>query len=350
MGKQCHVHSHHKSETFLVTIEPSWFTSPIWDDFPAEREMSHSKTHGTIIEIDEFNKETALAFDEGSSFTERLESLIGEAYAYLIDKGFKILLVSGTGKPKQVKGFPIELCFENKSEKREAIRPFMYKAKYGEVDVFFAVGYRSRLETEEEIDNKSGGSYTAGAAGWTVVCNDRVVLSNDRTVKTGWETGGVPRFHTQFSSIAGIVEFHSKDTRQLPVTTTKRGIDTGKDIYLRTLSKMQEATKWFTKNTNTWKRHENELKSRFDDLNKLGLSELKKKAESLYTSIPNKQGAKQYRPDLPIKKQIATTRRIVFVKPIKEIESVSRFLFDEVFDASMVGEACFDRTLKDSQE
>ena len=62
-------------------------------------------------------------------------------------------------------------------------------------------------------------------AGWTIICNDRAVLYCDRTELTGWGEAGVPRYHTQFIAISGIVEFQSNDPAKLPTTTTKRGID-----------------------------------------------------------------------------------------------------------------------------
>ena len=60
-------------------------------------------------------------------------------------------------------------------------------------------------------------------AGWTIICNDRAVLYCDRTELTGWGDAGVPRYHTQFIAISGIVEFQSNDAAKLPTTTTKRG-------------------------------------------------------------------------------------------------------------------------------
>ncbi len=35
-------------------------------------------------------------------------------------------------------------------------------------------------------------------AGWTIVCNDRVVVHRDKSRLTGWGDGGVPSYHNQF--------------------------------------------------------------------------------------------------------------------------------------------------------
>ena len=42
---------------------------------------------------------------------------------------------------------------------------------------------------------------------------------------TSWGEAGVPKYHTQFIAISGLVEFRSTDPRKLPTTTTKREIE-----------------------------------------------------------------------------------------------------------------------------
>lgn len=345
IGRSCDVHSNHKNDSFMVSITPNWFNEPVDWDFPAEREETTNKKFGTIIEISELTPETSQAFEKGSAFRQKFESTIGESYSYLIAKGFEISVNEAVVKRKS-----FELCNENVTpDRNDSIRPFIYKTKIGNVDVFMAAGYRSRFKSEDELDKEKEGGFAAQDAGWTIICNDRVVLSNDRSSVTGWGFGGVPFFHNQFASLAGVVEFRSNDTRQLPLTTTKRGVDAGKEVYVKTLHKMQEATKHFTRNTNRWKGSEPEIKGRFDAAERLGLSKLKDLAKKLSLSaIPGTSG-KQFKPKLPEKKRITTTARISFIKPKTEIEAVSCLLFDEVRESSTVGEACFDRILSESK-
>jgi len=345
MGRRCYVHSNHEKDSFVVTIEPHWFDDTENWDFPAARERSALKHHGTRIEISDLTNDTEQAFDEGSSLWETFEVTVSEAYSYLIAKGFQIF-INGT----LVKRKPFGLVFEKGARKGERLLPFVYTAKVDDVEVFFAAGYRSPLKSEEELDAEKEGSFAARDAGWTVVCNDRVVLSNDRTLKTGWGFGGVPNFHNQFSCIAGVVEFKAEDTRKLPLTTTKRSIDPGKDVYIVTLRKMQEATKHFTRNTNRWKGHESEIKKRFEQTERLDLPELKERAEQLsLRSIPGTR-ARQFKPELPEKTQIQTSRRISFVRPTKEIDRVSMHLFDEIREPRAVGETCFERILDQTKK
>ena len=179
----------------------------------------------------------------------------------LIEKGFEVKINKVRIKPR-----PVKLYFESPdklNKQVDLIRPYVYESKQGNVSVFLAVGYRSPIKTQQELDDEAKSSFAAKEAGWTVICNNRVVLANDRSVKTGWGLGGVPNFHNQFSCIAGIVEFRSPNAADLPITTTKRGIDTGKDIYAIIRQRMQDGLRYFTKNTNRWKGEEGGTKGAF---------------------------------------------------------------------------------------
>jgi hypothetical protein len=349
LGRECLVHSHHRKDSFMVSVPQEWFDENNLDwDFPAEREDPISDNYGTIIEITHLIGSVATAFEQGSSFRLAFPDRIGESYSYLIDMGFKIS-VNGVAVTRK----PLRIFFEDPKHKPKwggLIQPYVFSGKFGSVDVFFAIGYRSALRTQEEMDEDREGAFAAKNAGWTVVCNDRVVLSNDQSILTGWGFGGVPGFHTQFSCIAGIVEFSSENTFDLPLTTTKRGIDSGKELYTIIRSRMQEATKYFTRHTNRWKRREEELKEHFRRLEKddqgydlVGLKEMVRKIT--LSPSANMAGFRIFKPSLPLKVKESTSRRITFVKPISEITAVSQYLFDEERDPSDVGQACFERTV-----
>jgi hypothetical protein len=344
MGRDCLVHSHHELDTFLVTIPPQWFDDDQdWDPFKAEREKPLSKETGTTIEIRQLDEATQLAFKAGSSFSVDFPAIVGETYSYLIQKGFTVL-INGV----QVKRKPVRLCFEsaeNLNNGKSLIRPYIYEAKIGNVDVFFAVGYRSPLLTEgEQEEDRDRGGFSAKEAGWTIICNDRVVLSHDQTTRTGWGVPGVPNFHNQFSCIGGLVEFKSEDIAELPITTTKRGIDTSSDLYTYIRVRMQSGLTHFTRNTNKWKGYESDLKDRFQKF--YDLRQLKHFSASLpMTPLKGRGDEKHYRPDLPEKTKSKTARRISFLRELSDIEAVSYYLFDEIRKPKEVGEKCFDNTL-----
>jgi len=349
MGRECYVHSHHKDDSFLVSILPTWFSDEVDWDFPAEREKPVNNNYGTIVEIAQLEDSVKRMFEKGSSFRSDFPSIVGESYSYLIEKGFKVRI-----NGEEIRRKPVKICFEGNGSSRKSaqrIRPYIYKGTIDGVDVFLALGYRSRLRSQEEQDSDAEENFSAKEAGWTIVCNDRVVLSNDRSIKTGWGFGGVANFHNQFSCIAGIVEFRSDDTKKLPVTTTKRGIDTGKDIYAIVRQRMQEGLKLFTRNTNRWKGFEQELKKRFDRSPYLDLRQLKTVAEKLsFTAVRGTGSQCQFKPNLPEKTMVDSTRRISFVRELVEIEFVSNYLFDELRKADEVGETCFERVLAEAKK
>jgi hypothetical protein len=197
MGRECHALSEHKDDSFLVSIEPDWFTDDQKWNFRAERTKPGRRDHGTIIEITHLLDPVRIAFKEGSSFRTDFPQIVADSYSYLIEKGFAVTI---NGVP--VKQRPVRLFVERPRPRRaeRLIQPFLYTTELDEVEVFLAVGYRSWLKTREELDAEAQqATFSAKDAGWTVVCNDRVVLTADRTVKMG----GAPEvFHNSITNSA----------------------------------------------------------------------------------------------------------------------------------------------------
>ncbi|MFJ1435313.1 ATP-binding protein [Capnocytophaga canimorsus] len=61
-------------------------------------------------------------------------------------------------------------------------------------------------------------------------------------ITTGWGVLPIPKWHIDFVMFRGIVFMDAEETINLPLTTTKKGIDTTSDIYKSVLSYMREAT------------------------------------------------------------------------------------------------------------
>ncbi len=79
------------------------------------------------------------------------------------------------------------------------------------------------------------------ASGWYIYCNDRLVLEADQTEITGWGVNTIPKWHIDFVMFRGVVFFDSPDTINLPLTTTKKGIDATSEIYKYVLPFMKDA-------------------------------------------------------------------------------------------------------------
>jgi hypothetical protein len=223
------------------------------------------------------------------------------------------------------------------------------------VEVFLAVGFTRPIPSQDEVANENEEKrYSSLDAGWTVLCNDRAVLYCDRTELTGWGEAGIPRYHTQFIAISGVVEFRASDASKLPTTTTKRGIDASSSLFLQIKNKMREGMRLFTDYTNKWKGRADEAKKHIEQGTPLAFEEIKIRANKLpfSTTIRTIPHGEQYKPALPVPKRLEPQkRRISFVKESDEVKIVAAYLFeDEDTNPSDVGEKCFDLFLSEAQK
>lgn len=199
MGRNCLVHSHHADDTFDVHISPHWLR----DDenwklklVPVEARV---KQYGTSIQVTELRNSVQEVFTPGSFFIDELPKKIGEAFGLLIQRGFEVKVNN-----LKVKSAVPHLLWEVGSKsKKEVIRPYVYRDTIDGVEVFLAFGFRE-ADIEADSDRQTLG-YQSQQAGWTVACNDRVVLAHDKTALTGWGASGAPQYHGQFSAMAGVL-------------------------------------------------------------------------------------------------------------------------------------------------
>jgi hypothetical protein len=70
-------------------------------------------------------------------------------------------------------------------------------------------------------------------AGWYVFCNNRAVLTADKSELTGWGTAGLPKYHSKYNGFVGLLFFQSANPLLLPWRTTKRGINPDSIAYQR---------------------------------------------------------------------------------------------------------------------
>ena len=204
--------------------------------------------------------------------------MVATHYAYIIDKGFEVSINGEAVKPRTTK-----IVYDNrKTAGDDAVRPFVFKSDTDGVDVFLAVGFTRPIPSESEImEEQEAARYSSIDAGWTILCNDRAVLHCDRSELTGWGEASVPRYHTQFIAISGIVDLRSENPWKLPTTTTKRGIDASSPLYLQIKNKMREGMRVFTDYTNKWKGRADESKNHIQRGLRLPLEELRLKSEEL---------------------------------------------------------------------
>ena len=351
IGTQCSIVTQSEGYRYNVDITPEWLNSDDWD-LPMSDSFSPSGADGTTIDICELNENIALRFsDEQIDFTRELTEKVQTHYAFILEKGFQVKINDERVIPE-----PTRLIFdkiENGEKSAPAIRPYIFQAEYEGVDIFLSVGFTMPIPSEDEIDDEQKEErYSSENAGWTIICNDRAVLYHERTELTGWGEATVPKYHTQFIAISGIVEFKSNDPSKLPTTTTKRGIDATSPLYLQLKNRMREGMKTFTTYTYRWKGKAEDSKKHMNLENLCTLEEIKKEAAKMELN-PVKSGltGQRFMPELPMPDpQKPTTGRISYSKDLGDIQKVQKFLFgDEEKQPSEVGEACFDEILEESQ-
>ena len=232
--------------------------------------------------------------------------------------------------------------------------PFVHQFNDGGVEVTIIVGLNTgrRIGDIEEMFESERDQRTAG---WTIFCNDRAVIIGDKTRLTGWGDG-LPMFHGQFTGITGIVEFRSASADKLPVTTTKRALDTSSDIWQQARNVMKEGMRVWVNYTNKWKNTPREEQTQHWKTAKLVSID---EAVSILTSreVTNKRGGGvEYNPtkkhNLPLPpSDKPSSKRIVFSKTLEEIQLVSSHLFDDrTIKPGLVGEECFDSFLRSAQK
>lgn len=342
MGYSGKVSTLNDGDCYSVEIPPGWFEDDNSWELPITNECL-IKHDGTSIVVEQLHRGIVSQFAD-PSFIEDLQDKVSITYAVMLGKGLEISLNNET-----IRGKPIRLLF---SSDRQGIDPYLYTLEDDGVSVKLAVGFYTSPPTQEQQDAESEEARLSENAGWTIICNDRVVVYNDKTRLTGWGEAKVPNFHTQFINIAGVVLFYSSDAQKLPMTTTKRGIDASSEIYLRVKDFMREGLKMFTSFTNQWKTERDkgaqvingstalEVDSYFKTIDPTHLGEGWKKTRG-------SEGGFKKVPELPHPTRKSDDRWIRFIKPYYEIEELSKYLFDDLATPAEVGEAAFDRLLQD---
>lgn len=344
LGRHSIIQTQSAQHIYEVEIKPEWLDQEDEWDLPVTPLKPVGDEDGTIIIISELYEDVKAMFGlNRTAFAKELREKIESHYARIIEKGFMVYVNNQVILPR-----PIRIRY---SKSRGGIQPYIYESTIDGVDVFLAVGFTrpipSLLDVQSETEIEK---YSTMDAGWTVICNDRVVVYCDRSELTGWGETGVPKYHTQFRAITGIVEFRSDNPRKLPMTTTKRGIDASSLLYLRVKNKMREGVRMFTSFTNQWKSGENaaEAKKMIRDTEAITVTEIRKRSKYLKKMKVKQLGGRQYKPKLP--SPIVPDRvRLSFARHKDEVQQVAAYLEDPYSTPSAIGARCFDIMHRESK-
>jgi len=340
IGQEATVESIADDAAFAVTYSREWLDPENGEwNLPLKLIRDKSKK-GVTITVPSLKKDIARQFGN-DSFVNILKTAVSEHFGYLMQKGFAVFVNGEKIKPRTLR-----LYSSNFLKIKNSIRPYDFESTKNGVHVRVTVGFYRPLARIEEIDASAERPET-DEAGISVICNDRLVLLNDKSYKTGWGDGAVPKYHPQFRSIAGFIVFSTDHPEKLPISTTKRDLEVGSDIYLDARKYCMEGLRECTSFTNRWKGMEEEAGQFFDRAERKDARTEVRLAADHGIAVRGEQHAKKHPPRLPVPETRNPMRRISFTRKETAIKSVSAHLFGETSQApSVVGQECFDKILK----
>jgi hypothetical protein len=290
-----------------------------------------AKEAGTTIEVTALRPGVAEEFST-SGFTTRLMDAAARTYAAFLDQGLEVKVNGSSVKPTEFKflsGDKFQALHERSTE--QVPNP---SGKKGQVDIDVeiwagaAMGRTGgRPDTGEDDD--------ASVWGWYVLCNNRVVLSADKTERTGWGPKPFPQWHPQYNGFIGIVSFRSDEPYALPWTTTKNDIDTNSVTYRKARARMQRAASQYIKY------------SRVRKANIEGAKEIERSAKSVRLDALYKP--QQMRtPSIP--GTTSGTVTLTYQRSQKQVAKAAAALKNPSMPATQVGAATFDYFYKHEVE
>lgn len=343
LGQDAKIWSRHSDGVFGVHIDANWLQDNDAWELTMDTQADVPSVTGVKIEVRHLHTGVSIQFDSiTGKFSDELAKKIRNHYAYLMQKGFVVKVNGSDVKPQT-----LQTLITDSPGSNSTIAPYIYKTEYDGVDVLLIMGMYERFPTESDIDEFTQGGRSKDTAGWTVICNDRVVLSHDTSHLTGWGEAGVPAYHSQFIMLSGVVMFSSTNASKLPLTTTKRGLDLSSPLYASVKNVMRDALKHFTTFTYRWKSQTAER----------DVIQSKAKAIDIRdatTTIPGDRWqdvriglkGRRFVPELPMPAQEKTHSRISFERPKREISELASYMgMSETEKPSEVGANAFDYLL-----
>lgn len=229
MGKNFIVESKHRDEHFEVAVDVEKWKSQTRvksyegkniteDDWSFSYQVPQNgilESDGTYIKVTNLNGEVSSLFSQ-ETFIQSLINDIERILNFSIEKGVEII-INGVKLSRK----NIQLFWD------ENMKPF--------------VEYGTHHDTRYRVIAGISKTGEPSSAGWYIYCNDRLVVEADKSEQCGWGTYGVPKWHVDYAMFRGIVFIDAEDTIQLPLTTTKKGIDSTSEVYVKILSTMKVA-------------------------------------------------------------------------------------------------------------
>jgi len=331
---------------FRVDIERDWLESDEWSPLELKpTKPADDAASGTIITVEDLNP-GVVAKLEDTSWIDDLRQYISDHYAIIIGKGFSVRIEAKGISKDPITPAPFFLAVTGDLGSG-GVQPFVYRGKFEGVTIEVYAGLLAAPLDEEELVEREGEQEGRSQAGWTIACNDRVVVSKDRSYLTGWGTAGVPSYHGQYTVIAGIALLWSDNVGDLPLTTTKRGLDASSVVYAKLLDVMREATKKLTSFTNSWKTKE-ARREPLGEAKPRSLAMLRAFEETKKVASGQFKGLEVFRPDLPKPPSKSRLPRVSFAAEKLEIDVLKEYFENSDLKNGEIGRLAFEEVLADA--
>ncbi|OYZ14038.1 MAG: ATP-binding protein [Sphingomonadales bacterium 28-64-96] len=237
--------------SFAVPIVVSeWLKDdvPPWDfKIVSDTELEQD---GVQINIKSLTSSTEASF--GSlAFLQSLKRTISRDYSLHLHRGLRIVL-----NDVPIVGWQIEMLESDVFAPMRVSYRDDFEGSPVDVEIIGGMAAPPPDTSDPDIEDDGEKRY-----GWYIVCNGRIVLAADKSSVSGWGTDDWPQWHRQYSGFIGIILFTAANAAALPLTTTKRSVDSTSEVYRRARPKMRELTRAWINYTNQRKQSLDEAKS-----------------------------------------------------------------------------------------
>lgn len=224
MGREFQVVSKAKTSSFVLKVDVNaWMLENEWD-FPLDKSSNTDKNDcsecGTKITVTNLFPGISQNFYY-NTFVNEVIGIVQRRTNAEISKGLRI----------EINGTKIDGSFLSIINSGNVV-PYKYVFESNDIKVMVIAGISSETDPDK--------------AGWYVYCNNREVLSADKSSLTTWkddkDIDGV-KYHNNYATFRGFVFFTSSYPEYLPWNTSKTGIDSSSSIYREARQHMFDAFK-----------------------------------------------------------------------------------------------------------
>lgn len=231
IGRFFEVDSVAEDSDFLLKVNVSeWAENNEWnfpfDAYSDAGTVAHEKSdRGTKIKVTNLYDGVANSL-KSNIFVNSLVAKVRRRESYPISKGLKITINGLTIQHDEV----AMICDSDLAPYKKTL---IYKPNETQVVTIRVVAGMTKHNSE--------GRWEPDKAGWYIYCNNREVVSADKTQLTTWYTEDGVKFHNKYAGFRGMVFFNSTNPELLPWNTSKNNVDSSADVFQFALAEIKNA-------------------------------------------------------------------------------------------------------------